>query len=182
VTLVALAPLTNIAAMIARDPAGFAKLHEVVLMGGSIRRGYDRPDGSANPVAEAEYNIACNPQALRALLASRVPVRMMPLDSTQVRPDAATLARIYARMPMLGELTAEWRRLNPWQQIRPTLFDAATVAAAIDPALCPARPMRIAVDDRGFTRAQKGSPNVAGCLSSNGDAIVARMAMDLAQK
>jgi inosine-uridine nucleoside N-ribohydrolase len=40
ITLVAIGPLTNIGAAIDRDPATFRRLKQVVLMGGSIRKGY----------------------------------------------------------------------------------------------------------------------------------------------
>src|SRR5579864_1702734 len=43
ITLVAIAPLTNIGAAIDRDAATFRKLKRVVMMGGSVYRGYDDP-------------------------------------------------------------------------------------------------------------------------------------------
>ncbi len=41
ITLIAIGPLTNVQAAIARDPETFKQLKRVVLMGGSIERGYD---------------------------------------------------------------------------------------------------------------------------------------------
>src|SRR5665213_4508759 len=52
ITLIAITPLGNIGAMIDRDPATFRKLKRVVLMGGSIHRGYN--DGKT---PEPEWNI-----------------------------------------------------------------------------------------------------------------------------
>jgi purine nucleosidase len=40
ITLIAIAPMSNIGAMIDRDPTTFRKLKRVVLMGGSIHQGY----------------------------------------------------------------------------------------------------------------------------------------------
>ena len=40
ITLISIAPLTNIGALLQADPATFRKLKRVVMMGGSIRRGY----------------------------------------------------------------------------------------------------------------------------------------------
>ena len=177
ITLVALAPLTNVAAMIDRDPATFAKVRQVVLMGGSIERGY----GNAGPAAE--YNAAQAPGALAKLLASGVAVVMFPLDATQVRLDAATTARLVAAARpttiMLATLTGQWRRGNAWGQTVPTLFDAVPIAWLVDPALCPTRPMRLAVDAKGMTRAVAGKPNVAVCLASDAAGVVAHMARDL---
>jgi inosine-uridine nucleoside N-ribohydrolase len=182
VTLIALAPLTTIRPMIARDPATFRKLKRVLVMGGSIRRGYDK-GGKPSPVPDAEYNTARDPGGLRALLASGVPVTLFPLDSTQVRPDDATLTRWLGAgthvAKLLAALTAEWRTTNPWKQTVPTLFDAVPVAAAIDPKLCPTQPLHIEVDDKGFTRAIPGSANALACLISNGPAVVARIDEDI---
>jgi purine nucleosidase len=182
VTLIALAPLANVGAMIARAPATFASLKRVLVMGGSIRRGYDK-DGAPSATPDAEYNVARDPAGLRALLASGVPVTLFPLDSTQVRPDPASLARLIGTATptaqMLAALTAEWRATNPWKQTVPTLFDALPVAAAIDPKPCPATPAHIEVDDKGFTRTTEGAPNASLCLASDGAAIGARMESDL---
>ena len=49
----------------------------------------------------------------------------------------------------------------------PTLFDPVAATYAIRPQLCPAQPMRLEVDDKGFTRSVTGPPNVQVCLKSN---------------
>ena len=41
ITLIAIGPLSNVGAAITRDPATFKKLKRVVIMGGSVYRGYD---------------------------------------------------------------------------------------------------------------------------------------------
>ena len=57
VTLVAIGPLPNVGAMIAKDPAAFRLLKKVVIMGGSIRTMTD-PYGVAAPIApHPEWNI-----------------------------------------------------------------------------------------------------------------------------
>ena len=185
VTLLALAPLTDVATMIARDPATFGRLKAVLVMGGSIRRGYGQgDDGPVNPVPSAEYNAAQDPAGLRALIASGVPVTLFPLDSTQIKFDRGRQDRLFgsgaAAGTMLAALTTEWRRNNPWKQPTPTLFDAVPVAAAIDPAACPTTPLRIAVDDRGYTREEPGPANIRVCFASDAAPILDRMVRDLA--
>ena len=49
----------------------------------------------------------------------------------------------------------------------PTLYDPVAVTYAIRPELCPATPMRLEVDDKGFTRPVEGAPNAQVCLQSD---------------
>ena len=95
ITLIAIGPLFNIQAAIERDPVTFAKLKRVVLMGGSIDRGYDGKAGERRP-PDAEWNINRDPAGARALLASGVPVFMMPLDSTQIHLETTAREAISA--------------------------------------------------------------------------------------
>jgi inosine-uridine nucleoside N-ribohydrolase len=41
------------------------------------------------------------------------------------------------------------------------------VTYAIRPDLCPATPLRLEVDDKGFTRPVNGTPNAQVCLKSD---------------
>ena len=186
ITLVALAPMTNVQALLARDPAAFHQLKQVVLMGGSIARGYN--DGGAIPKyrPDAEYNIAEAPDAFAALLAQAgpVPVRMFPLDSTQVKFDETRRDRLFAygssASDALALLYHQWRLNNGWGQITPTLFDVVPVAWLIDPTICTLTPIHVAVDAKGFTRPTPGAPNAEACLSSREDAVASLVIDDLA--
>lgn len=168
VTLVAIGPLFTVQAAIERDPAIFRKLKRVVLMGGSVDRGYDGPDGQRRP-PEPEWNIDRDPKGAEALFASGVPIYMMPLDSTQIHLDKAERTKLFERKSALTNqletLYGDWSRGT--RQETPTLFDPVTVAYVLDPALCPVKPIRIAVDDKGMTRAVEGTPNANVCLQSN---------------
>jgi len=176
VTLIAIAPLTNIGAAIDRDPAGFRMLKRVVLMGGSVLRGYDA-DGAPGVTTKpsAEYNIAMDPAAAQKLFRSGVPIFMMPLDSTQIAFDAAHGAEFAKISTPLTDsievLTAEWSQGT--RRNEPTLFDPVAVAFAIDPKTCPTTPEHIEVDDKGFTRVTPGSPNAQACLTAHPDAFYA---------
>ncbi len=170
ITLIAIGPLFNIQAAIERDPATFRKLRRVVMMGGSIYRGYDGRDGEHRP-PDAEWNISRDPTGLRALLASGVPVFMMPLDSTQIHLETPEREAIFAHgSPLTDQLTLlyhQWMALNPLHATTPTLFDPVAVAYAVRPELCPMTPMRLEVDDQGFTRPVDGPSNVQVCLRSD---------------
>ncbi len=186
ITLVALAPLTNVQALLARDPAAFHQLKQVVLMGGSIARGYNAGGAIPKYQPDAEYNIAEAPAAFAALLAGAgpVPVRMFPLDSTQVKFDETRRDRLFAygsgASDALVLLYHQWRLNNAWGQVTPTLFDVVPVAWLIDPSICALTPLRVGVDAKGFTRPEPGAPNVEACLSAHEDAVAARVIDDLA--
>jgi len=161
-TLIAIAPLTNIGALLHRDPATFRLLKRVVIMGGSVYRGYGDP---GTPPA-AEYNIKMDPAAAKALFASGVPVTVMPLDSTLVplTPQMqASLTRTGPPFnPILTELLREWSLFTKWPT--PTLFDVVPVASLLDRAMCPLTPMHLTVDAKGYTRPTHGTPNAQVCL------------------
>lgn len=167
ITLLAIGPLTNVGAAIDRDPAGFRKLKRVVIMGGSIHRGYGE-----NAPAEPEYNIARDPAAAQKLFRSGVPLFVLPLDSTQIKFDESRLSALASvSTPMtdsLQILVAEWRRNKG---ASPTLFDAVAAAYALDAASCPMTPLHIEVDDKGFTRATSGAPNAQACLEPHGEKL-----------
>jgi purine nucleosidase len=170
ITLIGIGPLTNVQAAIERDPATFRKLKRVVIMGGSIYRGYDTKDG-VNKQPAAEWNIKCDPAGAKALLAAGVPVFMMPLDSTQIHLEAVDRDTIFAHgSPLTDQLTLlyhEWIGASEGHWTTPTLFDPVAVTYAFRPDLCPGKPMRIDVDDKGFTRPVEGATNAAVCLQSN---------------
>ena len=169
ITLICIGPLFNVQAAIARDPATFRKLRRVVMMGGSIYEGYDDPQTGAHRPPNAEWNIRCDPAGARALLASGVPVFMMPLDSTQIQFGEPALGTVLshgsALTDQLSLLYHEWSAATKRQT--PTLYDPVTVAYMLRPKLCPVTPMRLAVDAEGFTRPVEGTPNVRVCLHSN---------------
>ncbi len=170
ITLIAIGPFFNEQAAVARDPNTFRKLKRVVLMGGSIDRGYDdERSGNNHEPPSAEWNVRCDPAGLRALLASGVPVFMMPLDSTQIHLTLPELGTILSHgSPLTDQLTLlyhQWTGADAWRM--PTLYDPVAVTYAIHPELCPAQPMRLEVDDKGFTHPVTGSPNANVCLKSN---------------
>jgi len=75
VTLCCLAPLTNIALALAKEPRLAGRLKEIVMMGGSFSEG-----GNVTPAAE--FNIYVDPEAAVKVLACGAPITMIPLDCT----------------------------------------------------------------------------------------------------
>jgi inosine-uridine nucleoside N-ribohydrolase len=172
VTLLALGPLTNVGAAIARDPATFRQLKQVVMMGGSVRAGYRKSQYVPSRPADKEYNIVSDPAGARALFASGVPIVMMPLDSTQIRLDEVERNALFGHgSPLTDALTLLYHQwidaYQPWSSTMPSLFDVVPVAWLIDPQVCPTTPLHITVGVDGTTREAAGTPNAAVCLASS---------------
>lgn len=170
ITLIAIGPLVNVGDAIKRDVETFRKLNRVVLMGGSVNRGYDTKASSNRP-PDAEWNIARDPAGAKALLESGVPVFMMPLDSTQIHLAEPERDRLFSYgSPLTDQLTLlfhQWRANSEYMPSAPTLFDPVAVSYAVHPELCPVQPLHLEVDDKGFTRPVPGSPNANVCLHSD---------------
>jgi purine nucleosidase len=167
VTVIAIGPEGNLAAAIKRDAATFRKVKRVVLMGGSVYRGY----GEEHRPPEPEWNIDRDPASAKALFTSGVPIFMMPLDSTQVKLPHQDQEKIFAfGSPVTDQLTLlyhQWVAHTDNHAADPTLFDPVAVTYAVHPELCPAKPLRIAVDDKGMTIPVDGTPNAQVCLQSD---------------
>jgi inosine-uridine nucleoside N-ribohydrolase len=163
ITLVSVAPLTNVGALIAKDPKTFSKLKRVVIMGGSVERGYA---GRQQP--DAEWNIENDVAAAKALFGSGVPLYVMPLDSTQIPLDPTRQSELFKKKTgmtkALEALTAEWSAATNHRS--PLLFDAVAAAYEVNKEVCPTTLMRIEVDDKGFTRRVDGVANANVCLHS----------------
>jgi purine nucleosidase len=185
ITLIAIGPLPNIQAAIAQDPATFRQLKRVVLMGGSVYRGYDTTTNNHTPPTP-EWNILCDPAGAQALFASGVPIYVMPLDSTQVRLDLPALGQILAHgSPLTDQLALLYHQWagSAWRP--PTLFDPVAVTYSFRPDLCPASPLHLQVDAKGFTRPIPGQHNAEVCLHSDEkgflDLLAARITQDTSQ-
>jgi purine nucleosidase len=170
ITLLAIGPETNLGAAIDRDAATFRKLKRIVLMGGSVYRGYSQFNYGKTHGPDPEWNILCDIQAAQKVFSSGVPLYVMPLDSTQIKLQELERAEIFKAGTALTDallvLYTQWARGTTQT---PTLFDAVVVAYASHPELCPTEPMRLRVDDQGYTRVETGAPNTQVCLRSSSD-------------
>ncbi len=162
ITLVPIGPLTNIGRLLHDYPEEAGKIKRIVLMGGSVRRGY-----APGSPPEAEYNIAQDPPAAQIAFNSGVPILMVPLDATamlELVPDARH--RIFTQLtPLTNDLTILY---HLWNHPTPILFDPMAVAMLLDPTLCETQPLHIEVDDKGFTRVVEGKvPNATVALKTD---------------
>lgn len=145
IVIVAIGPLTNVAALFEKYPAEKRKIRRIVLMGGSIARGY-RPGSGATP----EYNIAADAKSAQTVFAAGVPITMAPLDVTaQLQLDAAHRQRIFAQSTPLADALHAVYVL--WGRQTPTLFDPMAVSLLLHPELCTLKPLAIEVTEKGMT-------------------------------
>ncbi|WP_427005246.1 nucleoside hydrolase [Pseudarthrobacter sp. H2] len=135
VTIVAIGPLTNIAAAIAADPSFVANVKEVVLMGGS--------EGTGNVTPSAEFNFWHDPEAAEIVFsAGFASIAMVGLDSTHhafMTPGTRELLRQIGS-PVAQFIHKTTRKYtdyywNRYREVGAELCDALAVAYLIDPSL-----------------------------------------------
>ncbi len=80
VTVWAVAPLTNLAQALSDNPEIVSGIEEVVIMGGAVDVPGNTFDGAA------EWNLFIDPMSAAAVVASGVPITLVPLDATNQVP------------------------------------------------------------------------------------------------
>ena len=180
VTLIPIAPLTNIALFLRAFPETAKKLHRIVLMGGSASAG--------NATAAAEFNVWHDPEAAAIVFQSGVPITMYGLD-VFMRPGASSdnaaqlLKSPEPAAQFAGTLIDAFiERLH----VSPiTLGDYGAVACAIHPELFTTEIFDVVVDTsqgpaRGQTICDRRAPFLKA-LEPNDltDAASVRVVLDL---
>jgi inosine-uridine nucleoside N-ribohydrolase len=152
-TLVALGPLTNVAELFARHPDCKPWVKRLVVMGGSVRVGYN-----GKPPPEPEWNVKSDVKAAQAVFTAGVPLLVVPVDAAVgLKLDAALRRRVFAaRTPLTEQLQALYRLS---ERPTPTLFDPLAVALCFDERWCKVEGLHLEVDDKGLTRLAPGKAN-----------------------
>lgn len=135
-TVLALGPLTNLAALLQVAPELFAQVNRFVAMGGSYKS-----HGNCSPVAE--YNFWCDPDAAKIVLENTpVPLEMVGLDVTrQIVLTPSLLSYMKRVNPVLGDFIAQITQFYfdfHWQYERVigcVINDPLAMAFLIDPTL-----------------------------------------------
>ncbi|WP_017588934.1 nucleoside hydrolase [Nocardiopsis ganjiahuensis] len=133
-TLVAIGPLSNVAAVLARHPEAGPAFREIVVMGGAAFA-----QGNVTPAAE--FNFHADPEAARYVLESGLPVRIVGLDVTRAALYPLEAAEHLASLPgtagTAGGLLREYARryLDRFGVPAVPVHDALAVAAVSDPEL-----------------------------------------------
>jgi pyrimidine-specific ribonucleoside hydrolase len=129
VTLVPIAPLTNIAALFLQYPEVKANVSEIVLMGGAAAT-------MGNATAVAEFNIRHDPEAADIVFRSGLPIVMYGLDVfraiTFTRAEADEMAAASSTAAQLaGRLLLS--RMEVFGRSEAGIGDAGAVASVIEP-------------------------------------------------
>jgi inosine-uridine nucleoside N-ribohydrolase len=152
ITLVAVAPLSNLAAALALDPGFAHRVPDLVVMGGSHALG--------NVTPCAEFNVWADPEAAAMVFAAGFPqITLVPLDATHralvSRDDCGRLARLGTHA---GHAAAEFigHRIGVHDEIQrmPTagttpVHDALAVGCLVAPVLRDVRRLPVAVETAG---------------------------------
>jgi len=152
-TILCIGPLTNIAALLEKHPEAARQIKRLVIMGGSIRTGYN-----GRPPAAPEWNVVSDKKAAERVFAAGVPILLVPLDVTaklKLRDD-----HLGFLLPVKTVLASHLRALYElWGEKVPILFDPTAVAVCVKESLCDFEDLCIAIDDAGMTRSVKGRSN-----------------------
>ena len=149
ITLVAIGPLTNVAAFVAEFPGLLRKIRQIVLMGGA-----SRAVGNVTPAAE--FNIYADPHAAARVLDCGRPMTIVSLDATHQVLASPTHAERLAhaggeparRLAALLRPAVHSRTARFGPDCLP-IHDPCTVAWLLQPALFRAAPVPVAVETEG---------------------------------
>jgi pyrimidine-specific ribonucleoside hydrolase len=153
VTLVALAPQTNLALLLRTHPEVVDRIERIVFMGGSASVG--------NATAVAEFNVWHDPEAAAIVLGSGIPTFMYGLDVfNQVTVDqdrAAALASGPSKLgAVVGALLSNRVALSEDRSLVYTglIGDAGAICALVDPDALRIERRPVRVELAGYGRGQ----------------------------
>lgn len=153
-TIVAIGPLTNVGKLLETHPDCRPWIKRIVCMSGSVRIGYD-----GKPRPDPEWNVICDIPAARRVLASGVPLTIVPLDACgTVRLERAERERLFAaHTPLTFQVQSLYEL---WEQETPILFDPVAIAASFTDDLSRFEDLGLEIDDRGLMKIVDGGPRV----------------------
>ena len=147
ITLIAIAPMTNIATALAKAPDIAGKIVEIILMGGSTDQG--------NHTAAAEFNIYADPEAADVVFKAGIPLRMFGLNLCRqllvTRVEVERLRALgTARATMLaGYLEAYVRIRSSDGSVPMPMYDPVVALYLEAPELFQFLPAHVAIELKG---------------------------------
>ena len=152
IVLVAVGPLSNLAAAIALDPSFPGNVAELVIMGGAIDK--------SNVTPSAEFNIWADPEASAVVLDAAFPkITLVPLDAThQALISRDQCKQLRGLGTNAGKAAAELVefRISGYEANQPTgvpqtapVHDAVGIAALVDPQVIATKFLNVVIETRG---------------------------------
>jgi inosine-uridine nucleoside N-ribohydrolase len=152
IVLVAVGPLSNLAAAIALDPAFPGHVAELVIMGGAIDK--------SNVTPSAEFNIWADPEAAAVVMEAAFPkITLIPLDAThQALISRDQCGQLRALGSSAGEGAAQLVefRIGGYEANQPTgvpqtapVHDAVCIAALVDAKVIETKFLNVVIETRG---------------------------------
>ena len=169
IDVVAIGPLTNIAAAIEQDSSFVSNVRRLTIMGGEFGREW------------AEHNVSSDVTASRIVFDSGIPLTVMPLDQTlRVMLTEEDLSPVTESHP-IGDLLADQAdRFWSWLQAcipkaprqKSPAHDPCALLTVVESELFEFTPMAVTVDDQGRT---SGKPDVQSPINVVTDLDVDRV-------
>jgi purine nucleosidase len=170
VTLVAVAPLTNVAIALRKEPRIINAVREVIIMGGALRA-----DG--NTTSLAEFNFYVDPHAAHIVLESGMPITLLPWDITKdIILTQADVDRLLRTPSPVTQFIADATRfyiefhLAAFGYAGCSINDPAALALAFMPDLARTEPMHVAVEYTSELTAGKSVISYIGPATREPDA------------
>jgi purine nucleosidase len=189
ITLVAVAPLTNLALAVRREPRIVSAVRRVIVMGGALRY-----QGNSSPVAE--FNTHVDPHAAYIVYHAGWPLTLVPLDVTYqcilTQTDVTALLQRSGPIPrFIADATRFYMEYHDTEQgiAGCAINDPLALALVFQPDLVTTQPLYVTVDLQSelslgktvadFYQVWKRPPNLRAALAVNArdfmDLFLARM-------
>ncbi len=121
-TILAIGPMTNIATAIKKAPETMKKIKEIRLIGGAYSYEVD------------EWNIVCDPEAVRIIVKSGIPIKAVGVDLTIKTPlsdeQVENIRRFNGKVECINLMVQKW--FNFFHFERPIMHDSLIVATLLD--------------------------------------------------
>ncbi len=166
VALVALGPLTDVAALLRAHPGDRSRLTGIHAMAGVV----DAPGNIGAGHAGAEYNLWVDPVAADEVLRSGVPVMLAPLDATNDVPVTLAFSLALERAhyaTRAGALAEELVRVTRMQAGGKYFWDPLAAATLAAPAVVTLRRERLRVTRDGRLVRDAARPPIAVAVSAD---------------
>ena len=144
ITLVAVAPLTNLAVVLDAHPELVQQVERVVIMGGAVNVA-----GNVEASPEAEWNIYIDPEAARRVIATGLPITMVPLDATNHLPWTDLLVRRLGTIDHAAGKTEHQLATSRATLEGFYLWDELAAMVTVHPDLVTLEQTAVRIDDNG---------------------------------